>query len=120
MTTDLLSVQLLNDAADIIEREGHAQKTMRDSYGRYCAVGAMREAARKRDVMKLYAQRAEVVLLRHLNAAQQVFTVANWNDEPGRTGSEVVATLRAVAALEKARHAKGATVTKPEEMAECG
>jgi hypothetical protein len=36
--------ELLNDAADIIEREGHTKGTLRDQRG-HCAIGALQMAA---------------------------------------------------------------------------
>jgi hypothetical protein len=37
--------QVLNDAAALIERDGHARGRFYDSYGRHCAFGALRHAA---------------------------------------------------------------------------
>jgi hypothetical protein len=97
--------QLLDDAADIRERCGHIKRALSSPFG-YCAVGAMRQAALNRGILKLYANRAEFVLHTHLNAGNaQLVSVPYWNDQPERTSAEVIATLRAVAAIEKARHA---------------
>jgi hypothetical protein len=118
---------LLEDAATIIERKGHTKGVGRDRHG-FCVVGAIHHAA---DAMLVFPSsrrrvldRAMLAFARALSGADEsdvsMVTIPIWNDKPDRTAAEVVARLRAVAAIEKARHAKGATVTKPEEMAECG
>jgi hypothetical protein len=133
--------ELLNDAADIIERGGHTKGTLRDQRG-HCAIGALQEAAARRSsrarLRRFYIsnilpwhtpepdgavlERAYQALARDLLGAAVVkeyggyvcvTTIPSWNDELERTAAEVVAKLRAVAAIEKARAGR-AVVAEPE------
>lgn len=99
--------QILNKAADLIEERGFAQGTKKEN-GRpggvegpaLCAALALHEAG---DALGDYS-RADVfdarkVLCAHvgISAEDRLFGVYGWNDEPGRTGEEVVAALRGAA-----------------------
>jgi hypothetical protein len=92
--------QLLTDAADIIARYGHTKHVLHDMRG-YCALGAL-ELAAEHNRLRLRDPRA-LVEARFALADYVHGPVPKWNDEPSRTAAEVVATLRACAAIEAAR-----------------
>jgi hypothetical protein len=134
--------ELLNDAADIIERGGHTKGTLRDQRG-HCAIGALQEAAARRrsrarlrrfyisNILPWHAQepagteleRAYQALARSVLDVPYVpeeyvcvTAIPFWNDQPERTAAEVVARLRAVAAIEKARAGHAVVAAEPELM----
>jgi hypothetical protein len=113
--------QVLNDAAALIERDGHARGRFYDSYGRHCALGALRHAAIGHSGYRHAAVHALAALLRarHPSFAPSFYepkdVVTSWNDRLAANAEEVIATLRAAAAIEKARHGAAATTaTTPE------
>lgn len=79
---------LLDDAADLIERRGWCQGRYQDTDGRLCSVGAL--AAANGDTLASYFP-AVLVLSR------RVGDVVGWNDALGRTEQEVLDTFRAAA-----------------------
>jgi hypothetical protein len=99
--------QLLDAAADVIERDGHTKGKMRDARGRYCAAGALEQVgaesgaydALERAFSALAAAVTGAPAGRHVSPS----VIPVWNDKPERTAAEVIAMLRAVAATEKAR-----------------
>jgi hypothetical protein len=87
--------RLLNLAADLIERHGHAQRTLEDCAGRLCIGGA---------ILKACTGRAELCPATHAMmdayARMDAITGGNfvtWNNEAGREQAEVVAALREAA-----------------------
>lgn len=81
---------VLNGAADLIERDGFVQRMFSDHRGRRCMDGAIMTTClpgRWQD-----RQAAREVLVAVVGA-----DLYDWNDEPGRTQAEVVAALRAAA-----------------------
>jgi hypothetical protein len=53
---------LLNDAADIIERGGHTKGTLRDQRG-HCAIGALQAAAARRTTLVAWAAARRTTLV---------------------------------------------------------
>jgi hypothetical protein len=117
---------LLEDAATIIERKGHTKGVGRDRHG-FCVVGAIHHAAD--DVLfwlfprnRAHAlERAMQAFARALSGADEseyvcIATIPIWNDKPDRTAAEVIARLRAVAAIEKARAGREVIAAEPELM----
>lgn len=86
--SDLADV--LNRAADLIERDGWVQGRFRGPNGEHCATDAVVCACEFS--MVVYNDAVDVLLeaIRRQN-------LPRWNDEPGRTQAEVVAKLRAAA-----------------------
>lgn len=83
--------EVLNGAADLIERDGWCQGTPPES-GPVCAGVAITRAARRGAVRlteRAVFQLGEVI--------GQQWSVIPWNDAPGRTAAEVVGALRAAA-----------------------
>ena len=78
---------VLNGAADLIERDGWVQGSPRTSEGR-CMNMALQEVAGKQVYWQAKRYVEDVVGFR---------ATAAWNDTPGRTKTEVVAALRAAA-----------------------
>jgi len=83
---------VLNGAADLIERDGWTKGRYADEFG-YCIAGAIDVAAGCFD---------EQLTQEALQARRAVADVVarnprKWNDAPGRTKAEVVAALRAAA-----------------------
>lgn len=85
---------VLNGAADLIERDGWCQNTSHGAGGTRCAVAAIRDA--RPLPVGVYTGALEW-FERTLGCP----SAALWNDAPGRTKTEVVAALRAAA--ERAR-----------------
>ena len=90
-TTERTVAEVLNAAADLIEKRGWCQHLAFDPDGRHCALGA------------IWAQRCPGPLEREAVAAVRRATgspfVGEWNDAPQRTKEEVVEALRKAAAL---------------------
>lgn len=82
--------QLLLDAAELIDRHGHAKGAHVDDCGRMCVLGALGFR-----LYKFPSAEMTSAVARMENFISQ--TIPHWNDDPGRTKEEVVATLRAVA-----------------------
>ncbi len=89
---------LLDDAADLLERDGWAQGWLRDPDGRLCAAGAMMAA----DVAGSENCRSPLVQA-GLSAASDTiggglsFTLPMWNDASDRTEQQVLDLLRTTA-----------------------
>ena len=90
---------VLNGAADLLEREGWWQGDYRGPNGETCVDGALVRAVGQQpggimegDVGLSYL--AAVKVLRHHLGRE---FVSAWNDDPQRTKAEVVAALRAAA-----------------------
>jgi hypothetical protein len=102
---------LLNDAADIIARHGHTKHVLHDMRGGYCALGALELAAEHNRLR--WRDRHALVEARFALAEYVHGPVPHWNDEPSRTAAEVIATLRALAAIEAARRQHDADQARP-------
>lgn len=77
--------QALLDLADVIEANPWCQGTMDDEHGGRCLMGwsfRVPSSIRPLDLLSIYLGGVNLVV---------------WNDEPGRSKEEVVATLRAAA-----------------------
>lgn len=81
--------QALLDAADYMERHGHCKFVLQDSGGAVCLQGALNEVCG-------FVQM--VFLIHHVEKFLGVTNAVAWNNEPERTGAEVVAAMRACAA----------------------
>ena len=83
----------LLDAADYIEAHGWCQGTHSDEHGKVCVVEAITLSGGINEI----SGRA----FRALCEAVGGNYASIWNDVPGRTEAEVIATLRRVAAMEE-------------------
>lgn len=92
--------ETLDKAADLIERDGWCQGVLRTATGEHCALGAIVETIAgggitDRALAQSVWTNPDVIDAR--NALYETIgnkTIANWNDEPKRTKTEVVAALR--------------------------
>ena len=80
---------VLNGAADLIERDGWTRLVEVNSDGAHCTYGAMK-AQPGFDM-------SAVVWLQNFLSSHGPSSIVGWNDHPGRTKAEVVAALRAAA-----------------------
>ncbi len=90
--------QVLRDAADLIDRIGWCQHTLRDRNGRVCAAEAlMRVAYATHDPAATYA--VAMIRLSDFVASGEQFpqAVLDWNDAEERTAGDVTGTMRACA-----------------------
>lgn len=89
---------VLNGAADLIERDGWVQGHYRTTEG-YCIAGAIDQTLGIIDDDELHVQLWPVAQAARVQVLAIVDDVAPtlWNDAPGRTKEEVVAALRAAA-----------------------
>jgi hypothetical protein len=91
--------EVLNTAADLLERDGWTQKRMYDD-GTRCMVGAMLCAATGIESYVRMSDFTEDQLNVYQEGRQTVvellgsFMLTGWNDTPGRTQEEVVQVLR--------------------------
>jgi hypothetical protein len=83
--------RLLPDGADLIEQRGHVKDRMEDASGRLCVVAAVYKASGGRSKL---AVPALAHLDRHLGRRSEDF-----NNDPETTAADVVAEMRAAAAL---------------------
>lgn len=85
--------QVLLDAADLLEREGHC-KGQFYAEGARCTIGAICKVTTNA-ITKPLGSGVPEAIGRLCNVAGPY--IPDWNDAPGRTAFEVIATLRAVA-----------------------
>ena len=90
MTNGEQAIQILSDAADLLEREGWCQGIAQDGWGARCLVGAIWAAyyllGSPRDTLDTIFR----ALIPEIGRAFMV----DFNDTPGRTVEEVTAALR--------------------------
>jgi hypothetical protein len=95
--------QILLDAADLIEREGHCKDVLDDGQGRHCALGAIyltQHGGRPtREGPDLRAAYSAVSHLQDLVGPN----IPAWNNHPDRTAAEIIGTLRTCALGEPSR-----------------
>lgn len=85
--------EVLNAAADLLEAEGWLQNIWGDpDRGPRCAMGALMDVTPAEEWPQ---QRDAEQTLRTLIGAR----VTEWNDQPGQTAENVIATLREAAAV---------------------
>ena len=85
---------VLNGAADLIERDGWVQHQPRGEGGELCVVRALGDAIGGATPWRSDLYDAATAALRETTGA---FLMSAWQDQPGRTQAEVVAALRAAA-----------------------
>lgn len=90
--------ELLLAGADYLEEHGHTKSTICDLEGRVCAVGALIYAAKDRDNHKLRKQALGLVEIELGRPPLGGGFVVCWNNQPERTGQEVIDKFREVAA----------------------
>jgi len=91
--------EILECAADLIEKRGLARRTFFDSRkGSFCTVGAMRQCAHG-DVFGGPCWEAEKFLFDQLGVS-----VVKWNDNPNRRKSTIVRALRRFAKKYRGLH----------------
>ncbi len=87
----MTAADVLNKAADLLERHGWCQGVSIDAAGRMCAGYALQQA--EPDVHARYGAR---IALFEIIGVDSVNILA-WNDRPKRTAEQVIATFRAAA-----------------------
>lgn len=95
----------LREAAKRIEIYGWCQNTLVNDDGHHCVIGALFNVHQSLATFNRAVRKLEQHITSHRYAEdsyrpgrEQRKLVADWNDAPGRTQEEVVATLRKVAA----------------------
>jgi hypothetical protein len=82
--------QILLEAADLIERDGHCKDVLDDGQGRHCALGATYLSKDGRPTRMGRAAHLAITHLQDMVGAN----VPAWNNHPDRTAEDVIATLR--------------------------
>lgn len=103
----MLTSEVLDKAADIIERGGLCKSKLQAGDAR-CARGAIMDAMGMTIsgffISEPKFRAVDYTLARAIYGNEHVSdAVAHWNNAPERTADEVIAMLRAVAATERAR-----------------
>ena len=93
MTIDVANY--LTRAAEIIDRHGHCKGSTGDARRGFCALGAMLEVGGSTSL--------HVVAQMYFMSCVGNVAIADWNDAPERTKDEVTATMRACAAIWRAK-----------------
>lgn len=92
--------EVLNKAADLIEVEGWWQDRPGGGVGK-CASNAISTVAQREQVSILPAH---IAFAEHVGVGRPlVRNIADWNDAPERTATEVIEALRAAALIEAAK-----------------
>jgi hypothetical protein len=88
--------RILTNAADLLEQRGWIQGQRQSSKGR-CVLGAIGfHWTETTDADTCYAANKLLAQI-NLLTAEDLWSLAAWNDEPGRTKAEVVTALREAA-----------------------
>jgi len=85
------AADVLNRAADLLERHGWCQDVYVDDAGRMCAQQALMQA--EPDVYR----RATARRVLDEQAGFESLNIPKWNDQPGRTAKQIIAAFRAAA-----------------------
>jgi hypothetical protein len=96
MTDHTEVADVLDGAADLIEKVGWAQGMWRTDKGEVCITQAIADASPFRT-----CSYREVVPLRDVIGLPWDMSLVRWNDAPGRTEQEVLDALRASAKAER-------------------
>lgn len=88
--------EVLNKAADILERDGWCQRSGRGESGERCSTSAISDATPLGDDLTFHTARRVFQKYVWRNHAE-VKLVYEWNDEPERTKEQVIDALRACA-----------------------
>ena len=123
-SNDMEAWEVLERAADKIERDGWAQGDKdgvipRESVG-HCASTAITETCYGKDDTWLVEASMFGVMTEAESALEvaiggnDISSIFEWNDEPGRTAEEVIAMLRACAASLKAARTEATRQHAPE------
>lgn len=94
--------QVLDRAADAIDKYGHAKKSLRNGDGALCAMGAMNWVLYG-DANWIRGPAHESDLPAYMTLMAAVGPVVDWNNAPDRTHDEITSTMRAVAAIMRAK-----------------
>lgn len=124
--------KLLERGAELIDSRGHCKGTLTDYSGRLCAQGALLYAYHGSTTWPIgtplpdlkraatFITKRHPILadaLRHLNASAGG-QIIDWNNAAERTPSEVTATMRACAAIWRAKHEERQNAAVTESSAE--
>jgi len=95
--------EILNSAADLLEKDGWCQGYPNNALGQRCALGAIwdvehygPEAGQAEDLVR------QLITKKRYGgtvSATYPLAISTWNDQPGRTAQEVIAVLREAAQL---------------------
>lgn len=97
-------VDVLNDAADLLELYGWCRGRTEDSRGRRCALGALGACAGLNIPLFQagnYALASYLVTEGGKGGSAREFSVVDWNDDPYRTANDVVTALRKTSIRER-------------------
>ena len=88
--------QLLDDAAAILESSGWCQKAMYDEHGRYCMMGAIRQAANSSPeiIPDAAIRKCDVELEWFLAREYETLTISEFNDTLAENAQEAIQALR--------------------------
>ena len=89
--------EILERAANELDRSGWCQRISRNTAGQMCAEYALSYVCGEPFVHQLHYQRARWMLLGHIGFPRLVSSLTRWNDAPGRTKEEVTAAMREAA-----------------------
>jgi hypothetical protein len=84
--------EVLDKAAEVLERDGWCQSNFENKAGERCAVGALRQASRELDGIISFRIEARTALAEYLEISS--LDVIEWNDTRGRTAAEVIDALK--------------------------
>ncbi len=108
--------EILEKAADVIDKRGHCKGMLVNNKQQVCAVGAMLVAltgsALGCGIPQIWACAGGKEACDALETAIGVGDFGFWNDHPNRTAAEVTSTMRATAAVLRAQEAKSAVTPK--------
>lgn len=106
--------EVLENAADILERDGWCQGNLVRPNGSRCSIGAIRKALRDEMALKVRSDPDYIIspamthyqeklaiqwVLDAAEATGSVMHLPHWNDQPDRTKSEVLDAFRKAAKL---------------------
>jgi hypothetical protein len=98
VTQTVTTADVLNRAADLLEEFGWRQESTGSRQdGSMCAVGAIYEASEDFGFPAFSETARQACAIDGFPDELEMWPLAVWNDEPGRTKAEVVARLREAA-----------------------
>jgi hypothetical protein len=89
--------EVLLKAAELLERRGWCQNELTNpETGAYCVLGALQTVCLVDYFIESEAR--EILRNKVYGEPPETGSLVDWNDEPGRTATEIISTLRAAAA----------------------
>jgi hypothetical protein len=94
---------VLDDAADLLEREGWIQHASYSLDGGACSVGAVAAVVSRKHLPVVMEDAATNAVQDYLDYRYDDADIVAWNDAPGRTKQQVLDAFRAAAKQERMR-----------------